>query len=267
VTIGNVRRGVAIAAALASAACGDVTIHLLGADAMPPADGPTPLVYRDTIMADAPLAYWRFGELTGPIANDETGHGNAAAIGSGVTWNAPGALLNDANTAVHLSATQGLEIADQFDFTGNQPYSLEGWVYPDVAIDSLYRHLFFKDNITGPSTGREEYGVYLQATDGLVFERYVMGTATKAFAPLPPLHQWVYVVATYDGARLVLYVDGLSVQTTNDTRPQLPKTTPEFLGCKGFDNVAIQGALDEFAIYNYALSPAQVAAHWKASGR
>jgi hypothetical protein len=265
VTIADVRRGTVIAA-LATAACGEVTIHLLGQDGGP-SDGSATPGYRAAILTDAPLAYWRFGEQSGTIANDETGNGNAAVIGAGVTWNAPGALLDDTNTAVHLSGTQGLEVANQFDFPGNDRYSLEGWVYPETAFDGNYRHMFYKDDVTQPATGREEYGVYLQATDGLVFERYVMGTATKVHAALPALKQWAYVVATYDGAHLTLYVNGSNVGTAVDTRPQASKTAPEYLGCKTFESVSVQGTLDEFAIYDYPLSPAQVAAHWKASGR
>jgi Concanavalin A-like lectin/glucanases superfamily len=272
VTTANIQRGVLILiVALANAACGEVTIHLLDGPGQDGggSDGPTTRSYRATILADAPLAYWRFGEQSGTIAHDETGNGNTASIGTGVTWNAAGALLNDTNTAVHLSGTQGLElqVASQFDFPGNDRYSLEGWVYADTAFDGNFRHLFFKDDVTQPSTGREEYGVYMQATDGLVFERYVMGTATKVYAPLPALKEWAYVVATYDGARLALYVNGQNVATALDIRSQASKTDPEFLGCKTFDNVSVDGALDEFAIYDYPLSSAQVTAHWKASGR
>lgn len=253
----------ALIATLSTAACGEATIHLFPQDAAAPATS----TYRATILADAPVAYWRFGEQSGTVANDETGNGNAAVIGTGVTWNAVGALLGDPNTAVHLSGTQGLEVAGQFDFTGSEPYSLEAWVHPDVAFDGAYRHLFIKDNVVQPDAGREEYGVYLHDTDGLVFERYVTGTSTKLHAPLPALNEWAYVVATYTGSRLAIYVNGVSVDTANDARLQGSKSGPEFLGCKTFQYVSVEGSLDEFAIYSYALSAAQVAAHWKASGR
>jgi hypothetical protein len=229
-------------------------------------DSAVALTYRDTILTDTPLAYWRFGEATGTIAGDENGNGNAATLGTGVTWGAMGALLNDPNTAIHLGGTQGLIAGNTFDFPGNAPYSLEAWVNPDMALDGKYRHLFVKDDTTQP-TGREEYGVYLQVNDGLAFERYVTGTARKAFAPAPPINQWSYVVATYDGTQLSLYVNGAVVQRTPDTRPQASKNASEYLGCKSFNYVSVLGSLDEFAIYDHALTDAQVAAHWKASGR
>lgn len=36
------------------------------------------LAYRDAVVADAPIAYWRFGETSGAVALDESGHGNHA---------------------------------------------------------------------------------------------------------------------------------------------------------------------------------------------
>jgi hypothetical protein len=251
--------------ALAAAGCGEVTL-VLGPDGVAPEtlDAGS---YRTAILADAPLAYWRFDEQSGTTAADQTGNGNSALVGTGVTWDATGAVSG--NTAAHLSGEQGfeLEITNQFDFPGNDPYSLEGWVNPNTAADANFRHLFVKDDVSAPATGREEYGVYLQATDGLVFERYVMGTAQKLFAPVPALDQWTYVVATYDGTQMALYVDGVIVGTLVDTRSQASKDAPEFLGCKSFDYVSIQGTVDEFAIYDHALSAAQIASHWSASGR
>jgi hypothetical protein len=264
VTTANVRCGLLIAA-LAGTGCGEVTLHLLQDGGT--SDAPAILSYRATVLADRPLAYWRFGEQSGTTAGDETGNGNTATVGTGATWKAAGALLNDANPAIHLGGTQGLEIANRFDFPGNDGYSLEAWVYADTAFDGNFRHLFDKEDVTPPSTGREEYGVYLQATDGLVFERWVMGATRKVFAPLIALKQWAHVVSTYDGAHLTLYVDGLSVGTQLDTRPQASKDAPEYIGCKSFNSVSIQGTIDEFAIYDYPLSTAQVAAHWSASGR
>jgi hypothetical protein len=227
-------------------------------------DAPVTLSYRATILADKPLAYWRFGETSGTVASDETGNGNGATLGAGVTWGAPGALLNDTNTAIHLAGTEGLVAGPGFDFAGNAPYSLEAWVELDMPVDMNFRHLFTKDD-TLP-TGREEYGVYLQVTGGLAFERYVTGTQVKTFAAAPAVNQWTYVVATYSGTELSLYVDGALVGRSQDLRAQASKNASEYLGYK-IAAPSVQGYLDEFAIYGAALSDAQVAAHWHASGR
>jgi hypothetical protein len=80
------------------------------------------------------------------------------------------------------------------------------------------------------------------------------------------LNQWSYVVATYDGAKMTLYVNATKIDEQPDTRSQLSKSTPEFVGCKASQKGAIVGSLDEFAIYDHALTAARVGAHWAASG-
>jgi hypothetical protein len=223
--------------------------------------------YRAAILADNPLAYWRFGEAHGATAADETGHGNTATIGNGVSWGATGALLNDANTAVSLAGAQCLEIDNGgFNFPGTAPFSLEGWVTLSAAPDTIARDLYIKNDNSNPA-GRQEYRVYLQASQGLVFDRYVNSGLKRLQAPSPPLDMWTYVVASYNGTGLALYVNAVFVANLPDNRSQLPIQNPEYLGCDSFTNPGIEGALDEFAVYDHALTQGDVLAHYMASGR
>jgi hypothetical protein len=232
-----------------------------------PGGGGSASRYRAAVLADNPLAYWRFGEATGATAEDETGKGNAATIGNGVNWGAAGALLNEENTAVSLVGAQCLQIANGgFDFPGTDAFSLEGWVNLSAAPGTMPWHMFIKNDDKNPA-GRQEYGVYVQANNGLAFERYVNSGTRKLEAPTPALNKWTYFVATYNGTGLALYVDAAFVGNNPDTRSQLSIPTPEYMGCDSFTNPALEGALDEFAVYNYALTQGQVNAHYAASGR
>jgi hypothetical protein len=216
--------------------------------------------YRAAILADKPLAYWRFGEASGATATDETGNGNAATIGSGVAWGATGALLNEANTAVGLVGAQGLQIGNGgFNFPGTDAFSLEGWVTLSAPPDANSRHLYMKNDDKNPA-GRQAYGMYLQAGDGLAFERYVNSGLRRLEAPAPSVNTWTYFVATYNGTGLALYVNAVFVANISDTRSQLPIPNPEYLGCDSFTNPSVEGALDEFAVYDYALTQNQVSA-------
>jgi hypothetical protein len=224
--------------------------------------------YPAAILHDHPVAYWRFGEASGAtMAADEMGQ-YPAVIGTGVTWGAPGAIHNDSNTAVSLAGKQCLEevAAGSFDFPVTQAYSLEGWVSISAAPDNVYRHLFIKDDENNPA-GRQEYGVYLEANDGLSFERFVNSGSRNVVTAAPMLNTWTYFVATYDGTQLALYVDAANVGTKGDTRTQLSIANPEYMGCKSFSYPGVEGALDEFAIYDYALAQNQITAHYVASGR
>jgi hypothetical protein len=222
--------------------------------------------YRAAVLADNPLAYWRFGEATGATAEDETGHGNAATIGNGVSWGAAGALANDENTAVSLVGAQCLQIMNGgFDFPGTHAFSLEGWVNLSAAPSTMPEHLYIKNDDSNPA-GRQEYGVNLQSNNGLAFERYVNSGTRKLEAPMPALDTWTYFVATYNGTGLALYVDAAFIGSTPDTRSQLSIPTPEYMGCDSFTNPGVDGALDEFAVYDYALTQDRVSAHYAASG-
>jgi hypothetical protein len=234
-------------------------------DAGDAAEGAAPPTYRDAVLADAPIAYWRFGEPSGTVAHDESGHGNDASLGGGITWGAAGALVGDADTAIRLDGTDGLDAGTRFDFAGNDPYSLEAWLRPE-AIDNTYRHLYSKDD-QSRATGREQYGVFVQASEGLAYERWVAGGSAKVVAPLPALNRWIHVVGTYDGSKMTLYVDGAVVAVRLDTRAQLTKPVTEYVGCKAAQSGVIRGALDEMAIYDHALTSDRVTAHKTASRR
>jgi Concanavalin A-like lectin/glucanases superfamily len=224
--------------------------------------------YPAAILKDHPLAYWRFGEASGTVAYDETGNAsNEAHLGTGVTWSAPGAILHDSNTAVSLAGDQCLEVlGGSFDFPGANPYSLEGWVNISAAPDNIYRHLFIKDDENN-AAGRQEYGVYLEANDGLSFERFVNSGSRNVVTQAPALNTWTYFVATYDGTQLTLYVNAMNVGTARDTRTQLSIQNPEYMGCKTFSYPGVEGDLDEFAIYDVALTQLQITTHYAASGR
>jgi hypothetical protein len=223
--------------------------------------------YRATVLADGPVAYWRLGEATGStMAADETPNDYSATIGTGVSWGAPGAILHDANTAVFLAGEQCLEVAgDRFDYPGTHAFSLEGWVSISAPPDNVYRHLYSKDDEANPA-GRQEYGIYLEVNDGLAFERFVNSGSRTVVSPTPMLNTWTYFVGTYDGTQLTLYVNGMNVGAKGDTRTQLSIGNPEYMGCKSFSYSGVEGALDEFAIYDFALSPLQIATHYAASG-
>jgi hypothetical protein len=222
--------------------------------------------YPAAILADKPLGYWRFGEASGNTAADETGNNNTAVIGTGVTWGATGAILHDSNTAVSLAGKQCLEVGgDSFDFPGTNAFSLEGWFTISAPPDNVYRHLYVKDDPMNPA-GRQEYGVYLENNDGLSFERFVNSGSKNIVTPAPPLNEWTYFVATYDGTQLVLYVNAANVGSVPDTRAQLPITNAEYMGCKSFNYPGVEGAIDEFAIYDKALTQTQILAHYAASG-
>lgn len=234
-------------------ACGRIGFDELarGADA-------TLTTYRDVVVADQPLAYWRFDDVTA-VAADEMGA--YAGTYAGSCARAAGALAGDASQGLAMDgATCEIKFGDVLAFPGQQPFTIEVWVNEQTAaVDEIY---WMKET---RQSGRplDGYALLNSPTTGVYLERIVnLGGENTARAPIPK-GQWVYVVATYDGAQEHLYVDAAELGAgQNDTLSLRTYSAPCALGAfpPPISN-AVHGELDEFAIYDHALSPQRIAVH------
>jgi hypothetical protein len=85
------------------------------------------------------------------------------------------------------------------------------------------------------------------------------GATTVPLSQIPPR---TYVVATYDGSALRLYVNGVPMAETPVTGP-LDRTSAQ-LEIGSYAGKAIwSGTIDEVAVYDTALPPATIAAHYR----
>ncbi len=217
--------------------------------------------YPAVVLGDMPLAYWRLGEQTGSVAHDETGHGNDANYPSTCVLGVPGAIAGDPGTAVQFDGADCvLNAGTAFDFPGQVPFTLEGWVNPSV-VDGMYRTM--ASTLTEPN-GVPDEGTYvfIGGSPALVgFERWTAGNCVVAVnSPSVPVQgSWSHVVATYDGNLASLYVNGALVGTIDGSGGVPQSSVPLLWGS------AFQGRLDEIAVYDHALPSARVTAHWQAA--
>lgn len=247
---------------------------LADATADAPSDAATPdaggAPYAEAVLADGPLAYFRFDEPATPrpsTLRSEVGAATLSVVGA-AQLGVPG--LVGASVAFDGSAGPCLESSDPlFETKGLQAYTLEAWMRAP-ATDDQYRHLFIKDGTDG--TGRQEYGVYLRRQDAancvdcVVFERIVSNGNAKFAATFTP-DQWHHVVAVFDGARRMLYVDGAERATASDGRSAAAQPGPFRVGCKSATEGPFRGGVDEVAFYARALGAERVAAHYAARSR
>jgi hypothetical protein len=112
-------------------------IAALLATAPPAFAAPT---YRQIVMGDHPLAYWRLDETKGTIAHDSSGHHYDGVIGSHVKVGAPG-LIADAPASMEFSGAdqsrgpQDVRVPGRHAFELSDALSVEAWIYPyDVAL-------------------------------------------------------------------------------------------------------------------------------------
>ena len=234
-----------------------------GGDAAPVVEAGTSSAYAAAVRADGPRFYWRFGEASGTNAFDQIAGKSDAVYGGAFTLGVPGAIAEDGDTAVFLDGNTGCITAGSIaDYAGTAAFTYEGWYKPSVAIEGYWRltNRQSADDMSSVST-------VVSPDGGNLIERFVGGTqravGTKA---VPGAGSWAYFAATYDGTELVMTtgVNGVVTSGSNGDGRSIPSYLGTLeMGCRsGVPSTFVQGALDEFAIYDRALTPAQIAHHY-----
>ncbi len=222
--------------------------------------------YPAQVLADAPLAYWRFDEASGKkTAVDSSGHGNDATYQGGITLGAPGALAGDSDTAATFDGTSGFVTAGNlFAFSGQTAFSLEAWV--SVQPQSSYVGVITRNDAVGgpPSEG---FLLFVDPSGGPFGFQRLDGpnTSTAASVASPAASGFTYVVATFDGLALVVYVNGESQGSQTAAFSIVGAVADFVVGAEagGADHF-FAGTLDEVAVYDKALSANEVIAHYVA---
>jgi hypothetical protein len=128
-----------------------------------------------------------------------------------------------------------------------------------------FRFIFSRDYSTGST--RQSLGIYIR-TNQWAFERYIDGSSRGALVNSPPATgTWYHVVTTYDGTSSRIFIDGELRSSGSDTRSFKGPSTTFYVGRGSWSNSALRGVLDEFAIYEKALSPDRIKAHYEAALR
>ena len=231
-------------------------------------DAATGSRYAAAVLADSPVLYYRFGDKSGSGARDEVSGTSTPYPVTGLTFGTPGALAGDPDTAVTTDGTGALQLTQDVDFEGLLPHSIEAWVSPSPAGNALG---FLVDHENWTST--REGWLFRVGTGDFTYERYsnvpdaspgvgAVGATLTAVTGV-----WHYLVATFDGTTMRLYVDGVR-QDSRDTSVPVPKIGMPF--AVGKQNCAcggtgFAGVMDELAIYPKALAEDRIAAHLAAA--
>lgn len=234
-------------------------------------------LYASQVLASQPLAYYRLDEPPGAtVAHDSSGHGNDCQYTAGVDLGVPGIVPGE--TAVRLPG-QGLGVTcppSLFAFSGSAPFTVEGW-YAPAPVGATYESAFSRLT-PHPRSG---YYVYLQGSPASVGFEFYDDDNDTCFADGTPFPcdgssdgggpcAFDYVVATYDGATMAVYVNGALGKTS-----QCPQGPPAAVGVpftignySGLEctTCALVGAIDDVAVYGRALSASEVQDHYAAAG-
>jgi hypothetical protein len=205
----------------------------------------------------SPVAYWRMNEGSGNTILDASGNGNHGTI-YGASWTTNGA---------HGTALNFDGMNDYVDV----PYSAS---YDNVTDLTLMA--WIKADRAGCVLARDGYPSYPRAWF-MNAQNFWADNVGWFNNPWPPIDEsWHHVAMTYDyigagNSLLTLYVDGNNVASWSNAGGPLNKVSQIGLriGASSWDSwgnpgwAHFKGVIDEIAIFDRALSPAQVMAKYQ----
>ncbi|MGC4110223.1 MAG: PKD domain-containing protein [Nocardioides sp.] len=222
-------------------------------------------VYGKQIYQDSPWVYYRLGETTRTSNAADAGPDNRTGTynsNTGITYGTAGALANSTNTSITIggSSSSGY-VSSPKTTTAPATFSIEVWFKSTSTQGG--RLIGYSSSSSGSSSNYDRM-IYLQNSGQLVFGAYTsVENEVQSPASTPYNNgQWHMAVATMsptDGMKL--YVDGVLVGTNPNG------TAQNYVGYwrVGPDNVwegasskYLNGSLDEAAVFNSVLTPAQI---------
>jgi Concanavalin A-like lectin/glucanases superfamily len=244
--------------------------------------------YSALVMADNPVAYWRLDEASGTLAEDAVGTFDGAYTpGTGtILYDQTDGIPGSTDPAAGVTNNATVQAPWAPELNPDTAWSLELWIEP-YLVDGNYRTVI-----------ASQYNLYPNAYNGWYI--YQQPSATLAFVPQPgnffiqaaptdPANanllvagKWYHCVVTDDNTNWNFYING-QLQTTYPVADVAFVVNGDGINVDGTAGIAgaaqaaaavvigqrddfafdpFEGNVDETAIYNYALSPAQVYDHY-----
>jgi hypothetical protein len=201
------------------------------------------------------VSYWRLGESSGTVACDSAGS-NSGVYQTGTTLGQPGAIANDPDTAVAFNGTSGwVQVPGSSSLNVGDRFSIEAWVRRGSVGTAASQVIASKQN--------GDWVLLFNSSNQLVLRRSNVADVVASTVAVTDTSRWHYVVATKDGSSVHLYLDGVDVTGTVSNQTMVDNTLPLSIG-QSSSGAWFNGTIDEVALYNVALTPAQVSNHYSA---
>jgi hypothetical protein len=235
--------------------------------------GATAVSYPYVILADQPVAYYRFEDpanstsiIDSSASGAHAGEVHFDSLGAYPKFEQPGIGSN--SVSFHLYTDTGvaqnshIEVPYTPDLNQPGPFTVECWARP-ASWGSVYRCPVgnFGGWATSPVQGWHFYQTPgVGATSGWVWVQkggniWLGGVAVTK-------NKWDYLVGVYDGTNVTFYVNGVASGTFKDTAPALNASQPLTIGGNPSGGWYFDGSVDEVAYYTNALTLDQIQMHY-----
>ncbi len=226
--------------------------------------------HAKVVMADDPVAYWRLDEPEGSTtAVDAAGSfdgtyetGDAGTITYAVATGIP----SETDTAVAVKGKARVRIPYALELNPYGAFTAEAWVKPNtLAADSQDYRTAFSSMGSGP-TGWLVYQQPDNTWAWVIFADNWVATWVYDTADVINTNTWYHIVLTREGSLFTFYVNGKSVGSTEYDIYNPNRNGKTDLGWRSDDGWnPFDGAIDDVAFYNKALTFEQVLNHYQMS--
>jgi len=217
--------------------------------------GQLPVVtYADRIKSLRPVSYWRLGEPPGAPGSVDEMHLSDATYTGNPTLGAVGLLAGDDDDAMQVFGViaQGASPGNPQDYW-LQTVTLEAWI-KTVDAGASYRGIVVKQDGYGLFAVNNMLSAYEWATGQEI------NTGVSIADGL--IH---HVVCVFQPTGSQLYLDGVP-RGSAFNHTTLSHSYPLTIGYAQFSGQEFSGILDDVAVYNRALTPAEILGNYQAGG-
>lgn len=196
---------------------------------------------------------YQMNDGSGLSVTDNSGNSHVATLGTGTSWVAS-PIQFTANALSFDGADDFVEIYDTALLDITTAITLEAWVYP--ISNAGVQNVICKSSQT-INTGY----IFPRTDDGWAntsFYLHLDGGWNVVTAAYPSLNEWHHLAATYDGATMKIYIDGVLSASQAATGTITTNNNSLVLGDQPGYSEVYGGAADDIRVWNTARTAAEI---------
>ena len=193
------------------------------------------------------VAAYGFEETSGTTALDASGNGNSGTLAGAVS-----SASGHSGRAMSFDGVNDVvTVADSDTLDASTALTIEAWLYPQ---STGWRTALLKE-----SAGGLAYALYASTNNSLPsLEIQASATTELRGATSLPTNRWSHLTATYDGATMRVYINGVLSSSRAASGPITSSSGALRIGGNSIWGEYFRGRIDEVRIYRRTLTAAEI---------